>query len=273
MAHPWRVAAALLPGVVIGLYLLVLTEPLPQPLSYHQFADGRTLMGIPHAGDVLSNMAFVVVGAVGLWSLRQPRVSMRTFADDGERRLFQWLYLGVFFTGFGSGWYHLAPDNYSLVWDRLPMAVAFMSIFAVMISERIKPSLGVSLLGPLVIIGVGSVLLWIWTEHIGRGDLRFYLFVQFYPMLTVALMLLFIPSRYTHGNFYWGLFLCYAAAKVVELFDHEIYSLTHGLMSGHNVKHLFAAMGAAWLLRMLWLRKPSSLNRSEFTGHDRNIQF
>jgi len=127
-----------------------------------------------------------------------------------------------------------------------------------MIAERVKLSIGVALLGPLVAIGVVSVLWWIWTEHIGQGDLRWYLMVQFYPMLTVALMLLLLPTPYTRGNDYWGLFFFYAAAKVVEVLDHKIFNLTEGLTSGHNLKHLFAAAGAAWLLRMLWLRQARS---------------
>ncbi len=250
----WRIAAALLPGLLVG-GLMLANGPIPQPLSYHDFADTRVLLGIPHAGNVLTNLAFFIVGGWGLWFLAQPNSSGRSFIDGRERRLFRYFFTGVFLTAFGSGWYHLEPDNYSLVWDRLPMAVAFMSIFAVMIAERVKLNIGVALLGPLVAIGVASVLWWIWTEHAGQGDLRWYLMVQFYPTLTIALMLLLLPTPYTRGNDYWGLFLFYAAAKVVEVLDHEIFNLSQGLVSGHNLKHLFAAAGAAWLLRMLWLRQ------------------
>ena len=251
----WRVAAALLPGLIVGLLLILKTGPIAQPLSYHDFADTRVLLGIPHAWDVLTNLAFVIVGAWGLWFLARPNRKTTTFIDERERRPFQWIFLGVLLTGFGSGWYHLAPDNDSLVWDRIPMAIGFMSIVAIMIAERVKPSVGVALLVPLVAIGVGSVLWWIWTEHGGQGDLRPYLVVQFYPVITIALMLLLLPTPYTHGNHYWGLFVFYAAAKAAEMLDHQIFDLTQGVASGHNLKHLFAAAGAAWILRMLWLRK------------------
>jgi len=252
----WRIAAALLPGLLLGGVLLLANGPFPQPLSYHDFVDTRILLGIPHVGDVLTNLSFFIAGGWGLWFLAQPRLSGRSFIDSRERRLFQWFFMGVFLTAFGSGWYHLEPDNYSLVWDRLPMAVAFMSIFAAMIAERVKISIGVVMLGPLVAIGVASVLWWIWTEHMGQGDLRWYLMVQFYPMLTIALMLLLLPTHYTRGNDYWGLFFFYAVAKILEVLDQEIFYLAQGLISGHNLKHLFAAAGAAWLLRMLWLRQP-----------------
>ena len=252
----WRIAAAFLPGLIVALYFLGRAGPIAQPLGYHDFADTRALFGIPNAGDVLTNLAFVIVGVCGLWFLARPNRKKRTFMDDRERRFFQLLFVGVLLTGIGSGWYHLAPDNYSLVWDRVPMAIGFMSIVAIMIAERVKPSLGIALVGPLIAIGVASVFWWIWTEHAGRGDLRPYLFVQFYPMITVALILLLLPTPYTHGNDYWVLFVFYAAAKTVEFFDREIFELTHGLASGHNLKHLFAAAGAAWILRMLWVRRP-----------------
>jgi hypothetical protein len=252
----WRITAALVPGLIAALYFILQTGPLPQPLSYHDFADVRVLLGIPHAGDVLTNLAFVIVGVWGLWFLKRQDHARQTFVHDRERWLFRWLFVGVLLTGFGSGWYHLEPDNDSLVWDRVPMAISFMSIVAIMLAERVKLSVGVVLLIPLVIIGVGTVFLWIWTEHAGQGDLRPYLVVQFYPMITMALMLLLLPTAYTRGYYYWGLFVFYAAAKVVEILDHQIFNLTLGVASGHNLKHLFAAGGAAWVLRMLWLRQP-----------------
>jgi len=251
---PWRVAMSLLPGLVAGILAMLAYRPIPQPLSYHNFADQRVWLGIPHAGDVLTNLAFLVVGALGLWFLARPGLSRDAFVDDRERALFRWLFLGVLLTGFGSAWYHLAPDNYSLVWDRLPMAVAFMSVFSILLAERVSLPVGVAMLRPLIVIGIVSVLWWIWTEHIGRGDLRWYLLVQFYPLIAMALMLLLLPTRYTHGNDYWGLFFCYVAAKVAEVLDHEIFHLTGELVSGHNLKHVFAAVGVAWLIRMLWLR-------------------
>jgi hypothetical protein len=133
------------------------TGPLPQLLSYHQFADSRLLLGIPHGGDVLTNLAFIIVGARGPWFLPQPNQKTRTFLDERERVLFQWFFAGVLLTGFVSGWYHLAPDNDSLLWDQIPMAIGFMSVVAIMLAERVKTSLGFTLLVPLVVIAVATV--------------------------------------------------------------------------------------------------------------------
>ena len=251
----WRIAAVFLPGLIVGAILILAYEPIPQPPSYHDLADTRVFLGIPHAGDVLTNLAFFAVGCWGLIWLTKSSDSGTTFIDGRERWLFKWFFASVLLTALGSAWYHLGPDNDSLVWDRLPMAVAFMSIFAVTIAERIKISLGANLFWPLLVIGVSSVLWWIWTEHNGQGDLRWYLLVQFYPLVTISLMLLLLPSPYSRGNDYWGVLLFYTLSKITEWFDHEIFALTLGLASGHNLKHLFAAAGAGWLLRMLWLRQ------------------
>lgn len=250
-----RIFAALVPGLLLAAIFMMVTQPIPQPQSYHLFADQRTVLRIPHAGDVLSNLALIITGAWGMWFLLRPQFLVGTFINDHERRNYLWFFAGVFLTGFGSVWYHLGPDNYSLAWDRLPMTLAFMGIFAAMISERVNLSLGIALLKPLLVIGVASVLWWIWTEYEGHGDLRWYLIVQFYPMITIILMLLLLPTPYTHGKYYWGLLLFYVAAKVVEILDYQIFEFTHRMISGHNLKHLFAAMAAAWLLRMLWLRQ------------------
>ena len=48
----------------------------------------------------------------------------------------------------------------------------------------------------------------------------------------------------------------YALAKLLEVSDAPIYRATHGMMSGHALKHVAAALAAYWLLRMLQRRVP-----------------
>jgi hypothetical protein len=38
---------------------------IPQPVSYHHFADQRGWLGIPNFGDVVSNVPFAIVGVWG----------------------------------------------------------------------------------------------------------------------------------------------------------------------------------------------------------------
>jgi hypothetical protein len=173
------------------------------------------------------------------------------------RETWPWIvfFLGVAATAFGSAYYHLHPNNARLVWDRLPITISFMGFLAAMLGERISPVLGIRCLFPLLTIGLASVIYWIWTAELGRGDLRPYGFVQFFPVLAVGLLVWLFPPRYSRTNDLFAVVAFYAAAKACEFLDVPIYSLTR-IVSGHTLKHLFAAAASYWLLRMLRLRAP-----------------
>ena len=190
-----------LAGVIVGMVVVDLRmPPIPQPLSYHQFADQRSLLGIPNLGDVVSNVPFAIAGVLGLvFLLRSGRERLaRCFVDRRERVFYVILFAGMLLTAFGSSYYHLRPDNARLVWDRLPMTIVFMSLIAALIAERISLSAGLRLLPVLLLIGVGSVLQWYWSEMHGVGDLRFYATVQAFSVVFLLVALLF-PPRYTRG--------------------------------------------------------------------------
>jgi hypothetical protein len=252
--------------VIVGLGLVVLgwlfsQQPMPQNPSYHQFADQRTLLGIPHLLNVISNVPFVLIGLLGLRFLWRKDVVRPggPFREPGERWPFVLLFLGVGLTGFGSAYYHLEPTNERLVWDRLPMALAFTSFFASILGERIGPKIGLRLLLPFVAVGIASVVYWHWTEKQGRGDLRPYYFVQFFPILAIPLMLLLFPPSYTRTTDLFIALGWYVLAKVCEdPFDGAIFA-QGGWVSGHTLKHLAAAAGAYWILRMLQARQPVGL--------------
>ena len=145
------------------------------------------------------------------------------------------LFLGIALTGFGSSYYHWDPNDRTLFWDRLPMALSFMAILAIVIGERIDATAGAKLLWPLVAIGVISLLLWRWT-----GDLRLYAWVQFFPIIALAVLLVRFPPLYT-GTSYWIVAAAlYALAKLFEFYDPAIYSLGF-IISGHTLKHFAAA--------------------------------
>jgi hypothetical protein len=244
---------------IVALGVVFCLPPIPQDLNYHAFADDRTMLGVPNFLNVVSNLPFIVVGVLGLGLL----LRHDTVRPDGpvlervERRPLLVLFAGVLLTGFGSSYYHLAPDNDRLVWDRLPMTVAFMGFFASMIGERIGVRAGTSLLWPLVWLGFISVFNWRMGERRDAGDLRLYGFVQFYPLVTIPLMMYLFPARYTRSGDVFVALGWYVLAKVLEVshVDHGIYSAGH-LVSGHTLKHLSAALGAYWLYRMVRDRRP-----------------
>jgi len=246
----------LLGGVTLAVVVFTLLLPrIPQNPAYHNFADQRRLLGIPNCLDVVSNVPFLLVGVVGLAVLLRVASVGRSFLNSSERWPYMIFFLGVALVSFGSAYYHLAPDNTRLVWDRLPMTLAFMSFLAAMVVERVSLRTGLVLLPALLAVGIGSVLSWHWSELAGRGDLRFYGFVQFYPAVGIPLLVLLFPPRYTRTGDLVGIAGFYVLAKVFEVLDRQVLALG-GLVSGHTLKHLAAALASYWVLRMLKLRSP-----------------
>ncbi len=238
---------------IIGTVGVMMSDPIAQDIKYHQFIDQRTILSIPNFWNVISNVPFLLVGVMGLHSiLRSHRI--RLIADI--RAAYILFFAGVSLVAFGSGYYHLRPSNESLVWDRLPMAIAFMALFSVTISEFISVRLGKSALWPLIIFGIFSVIYWHSTEVKGEGDLRLYVLVQFLPMIVIPLILLFFKPEFTGTSGYWLLLCAYVLAKASEHFDEAIYNMLF-LLSGHSLKHIVAAFGVLFLLKAYNGREPT----------------
>ena len=227
--------------IVLGVFLFV--APIPQDANYHNFADGRTILQVNNFWNVLSNLPFFMVGVWGLFKLYTHRLTLLEPMKLGYTLLF----VGVTLVAFGSGYYHLEPNNETLVWDRLPMTIAFMALFSVILSEFVAVNVGKKLLFPLLVLGFASVLYWYVTELSGHGDLRYYALVQFLPILMIPLLLLLFSSSHSHIRGYWLLLICYLLAKVFEHFDAEIYDLLV-VISGHSLKHMISALGLYFLL-------------------------
>jgi ceramidase len=228
----------------------VLLPAVAQPQEYHGFADQRSLLALAHAADTLSNLAFLVVGVAGLAFLRRERAGSSRFATLGELRSYRVFFAAVALVSAGSAYYHAAPDDARLVWDRLPMAVAFMALLAAMVSERIDARAGKTLLIPLIVLGVLSVVYWRASDLAGFENLRPYLAVQFGSLALMLAICILFRSRYTLGPVMFLVIAIYAGAKVLESFDREIYAFGHWA-SGHTLKHLAAAAGIFLILAAL----------------------
>ena len=260
-------------AILLGVFALsvaglLFVDPIPQDPAYHRFADARSCLGMANCGDVLSNVGFAAAGFLGLWFLIGRR-GAKVFADRAEARPYVVFFAAIVMVGLGSAYYHGAPGNDRLFWDRLPMTVAFMALFAAIIADRLGGGRGDGLgdglgdgvgggkgtgwlLPLLVMLGVLSLVYWDWTEAAGRGDLRFYGLVQFYPLAAIPLICwLFPAARYSRGGGLVLVVMWYALAKLLEHFDAPIFDLLGGTVSGHSLKHLASAVAAWAALRMV----------------------
>jgi len=230
-------------ATIAGVFLFM--PPVAQDPAYHDFADKRGWLGIPNFGDVAGNAPFAVVGIWGLVALARMKAS---FTDVAAYRLWQIFFFGVFLVAFGSGYYHWAPDNHTLVWDRIPMTIAFMSLFSLIIMRHVHRAAGVALFWPLLLIGIGSVFYWDYTEAAGAGDLRLYALVQFLPIILIPLILWLFPARESGMRYLLQTLGFYLLAKVLEHFDTAFFNIAGNAVSGHTLKHVAAAAAVACLL-------------------------
>lgn len=254
--------------LLLGLTILAaaavcLVPRFAQPLWYHDFADQRPLLGIPHMMNVVSNLPFVLVGVWGVGYLLAT-TPLPGFRDPSERWSYVVFFAAVALTGVGSAYYHSHPDNDRLVWDRLPLLLACMTLLAILIAERIDRRVGFWMMVPLMLLGGGSVFYWHATESWGNGDLRAYLFMQLFPLLLALLILALFPARYTGSAYFYGALALYALAKVLELLDKPVFSLGQ-MVSGHTLKHLAAAMSPLMILLMIQSRHPLPGRRGNVT--------
>lgn len=251
MIPPSKAPLLLLTVAVVIATIAHLLPPIPQPLAYHNFADQRRWLGIPNFGDVVSNLPFALVGIAGLIFLFG--AGAREFSDPRERWPYVVMFASLILTAFGSAYYHLAPGNARLVWDRIPIMMVFMALLAAVIAERVRVAAGLALFPVFEIFGVASVLTWRAGELQGHGDLRFYAAVQVYAILILLLALLFAP-KYTRGADFAAVVGFYVLAKILEESDRQVFAVGH-LVSGHTLKHLAAAAAGYWILRMLQKRQ------------------
>jgi hypothetical protein len=253
-----QVRALAITGLTLStIVVMALLPRIEQDEAYHRFADQRSMFGMSNFLNVVSNLPFLLTGVAGLLFLtRHDSASSGSFINRFERWPYIVFFFGVTLACFGSAYYHLSPSTDRLMWDRLPMSIAFMSLFATVIAERIHLRAGLVSLTPLVLVGVGSVIYWHVGEQSGNGDLRPYILVQFYSLLAIVLSAIIFPSRYTRSGELLGATGFYVLAKVVEVLDAQVFSIGR-IVSGHTLKHILAALAAYWILRMLRHRMPA----------------
>jgi hypothetical protein len=244
----WRLAL-MIATTTVTVMIVAFLDPIAQDPAYHLFADTRVFANIANFQNVASNFPFLITGAAGLWLVSHSKASQVLKAKTA------WLFFfaGIALTAFGSGYYHLAPTNEALVWDRLPMTIGFMSLVAIVVAEYFSAALGRKLLLPLLVVGAASVWYWSYTESLGRGDLRPYVIVQFLPMLLIPMIITVYASRSDLSRYLWWMIGFYVASKLAEFYDTNLYDAGQ-IVSGHALKHLIASLAPASLLVALLRR-------------------
>lgn len=248
----WRVGL-LVGSLVVCAVVALLVPPVAQPLSYHAFADSRPLSAVPNFLNVLSNAPFLVGGALGVATILR---GGGAFIDRRESLPYLVFFLGALLTCAGSSYYHLAPDNARLVWDRLPMTLGFAGLVSAAIAERVDLSWGLRCLWPLLGLGVLTVIYWYAGERIGQGNLMPYALYQGWSVLAILVLIAFFPARrYSHGSLLVWAAAWYGLAKLFEAFDLRIYHALGGTLSGHTIKHLMASAAVIAIAAQLRLRR------------------
>lgn len=255
----WR-AGVILTIIVLAAMVMLSASRISQSLAFHQFADTRPWLGIPNFLDVITNAPFALAAAVGLVNLQR---RVRREREGGatnplmpiDRVCLAAVFVGIGLTSLGSAYYHLAPGNGRLFWDRLPMLLTFVSLLATLIAERVSPKTAASILVPLLVSGAASLVYWQQTERLGAGDLRPYFLIEGATLISVLLTVLLYPSRYMPTKWLMLGLGCYVGAIVFEQLDRAVWFMWNAigveLVSGHTIKHLCAAAGALVLARSI----------------------
>ncbi len=247
---------ATLLGVVVLLFVCVAALPPIRQDDHHVMVDQRTIVGVPYGLDVLSNALFLVVGIAGI-AATVDRRGRTAFRDRWTRWPYRALFAGVVLTTFGSSWYHLAPSTARVLWDRLPMTIAFTGLLTAVIAERVSVRAARALFVPLLVGGAASIVYWYATQLAGHGDLRAYALVQFGSLAVVLLVVAMYESRDRASAWLSIGLAVYGLAKIFEIADEPIYH-TLRIVSGHTLKHVAAAAAVACVALMLRLRVQSA---------------
>ncbi len=217
---------------VIAVGIVVFIKPIIQNPKYHNFADTHDLFSITNFWNVISNVPFILIGFLGISLVSKQLIGNQLKSN------YLLFFIGIVLTGFGSGYYHLNPNNDTLIWDRLPMTISFMSFLSIIIGEFINIQAGRKSLFPMLAIGLFSIAYWVIFQ-----DLRIYVLVQFLPIVLIPIILSLSKNNTEYKKYFWLIILSYFIAKLFEEFDLFVFSTTFEVISGHTLKHFAASFG------------------------------
>jgi hypothetical protein len=233
-------------GILVVVSIFVYS--MPQPRAYHLFADVRTCLGIPNFFNAASNLGFLAAGVSMLILLyAQRRKFSEMFIERGELWIFVTLYAATLMVTFGSAYYHLAPDNARLFWDRLPMTLVASAFVATIIADRFGARAGGWSLIALFVLSCGALVYWRATQSLAQDNVWPYIATVYGSLAFAVVAMALFSSRYTHAHAAWVTLAIYIAAMAFDTWlDAPLYT-AGGMLSGHSLKHLLAALALFWL--------------------------
>ena len=238
----WRYGLLIAIALILGV-LAIYFSPIKQSRNFYDYADQSVLLGIPHFWDVISNLGFLVVGIIGLIEHKRKSLALvpsMSFA-------YQLFFIGLIGAFLGSSFYHWVPGAFSLMIDRIPITVCFISLYCIIIAEYLSPKLGKAMLFPMLAYGVVSVIYWYMTDiTTGRGDMAPYVLVQLLPIIHIPLIVWLYPNKYYPTRNYLYALVLYVVCKWAESNDDELHAIT-SLLSGHTIKHILAAVAGYYI--------------------------
>ena len=222
-----------LSGLIILLILAIFLPSIEQNQNYHNFADQRVLFGVNNAFDTLSNLAFIIVGALGLFNFYNNQYIKISNSFSVILNLF---FISIILTGLGSSFYHLSPNDFTLVFDRLALTLVFTFILAMLANVRISERSGFHTLAELIILAPLTVLIWNYN-----GNLTPYIILQ-YGGVVIVILTLILTKASKPSPCFTSLIILYGFAKITEFYDEKIFTLSENVISGHTLKHLISAI-------------------------------
>ena len=219
----------------VAIVVVALTISIVRGPDFHHYADTRVWLGLPNAGDVLSNVAFLIVAARG---------SRLVYVPFGSA-----VCAGIATIGLGSALYHVAPSDVLLAFDWVPIALTLGVLSAAVIHDRGGPGRVAFVLAP--VCAIGSVAWWLATGGTHGGNMAPYVAVQAAGIALPPLVAVIAPGTVNARWLFAGL-LGFAIARGLASYDRALLDAIG--ISGHSLKHIAAAQAAACALRALMRR-------------------
>lgn len=228
--------AALLPVLAaLTIVVVAVVVTITRGPEFHRYADTRSWLGIPNAGDVLSNGAFLIAAVLPL------RACVPAAYAAAARA-------GVFCIGLGSALYHVAPSDTLLAFDWAPIVLTLAVVGAAAIHDRTGPRAGLLALGIAPLFALGSVAWWLASGGTHGGNMAPYVAVQVTGIALPLSLAAVAPGAIRARYLVLGL-IAFGVARLCASHDRDLLDLIG--VSGHSLKHVAAAIAAGCALRSL----------------------